>query len=544
MPMINDTLQVKCKNCGSPAGFDIINQTYRCVHCGETSGVSEATQAAQWKRLDIRNNSQRVLQGKVLVCPGCGNRCYVSQGEATGTCEFCGNNLVKKDLVEGADVPELILPFVITENEAKDLLMKWANKNPKKKESRIIKGNIGLTEGYYLPYRLIRGPVEGNAYRDIHGKTYRYRGFLEKTAVATSKQLDNLVLNAMEPFDWTGLQEFELGYIGGHRVKLSDLSEAQIAEAVLSEVSEDYRPWVAKALQTSGVTLETENGDFMNVSALLPAYVLRVGDLLAVVNGQTGKVAVKSLKRPKEYKLWVIEPILITVLVTIAAGFFFKGDIEGIALSAAVVGIMTFAIYDSRKNSVFIKRLFKSENRKARRENGKLVIEKELKNPLSSKPVFYEKDGEREATVELRFYTVGRLLQMLLHMFTLVFAPAILAVAIRTVMYLSGNAPNIFEGIAFRYGAAWYVLGGAICFIYFLVGFRGDVYNRPIMRELLPDGKKKAFGSRKERRITIFSLLRIRKRDREPGEKLLKEEIGLLIGIAVIMLGSLAAMLD
>ena len=34
-------LRIACKNCGSPVGFDIVRQTYRCVHCGELSGIQE-----------------------------------------------------------------------------------------------------------------------------------------------------------------------------------------------------------------------------------------------------------------------------------------------------------------------------------------------------------------------------------------------------------------------------------------------------------------------------------------------------------------------
>lgn len=32
--MSNTPLRIYCKNCGAPAGFDIINQTYRCPFCG------------------------------------------------------------------------------------------------------------------------------------------------------------------------------------------------------------------------------------------------------------------------------------------------------------------------------------------------------------------------------------------------------------------------------------------------------------------------------------------------------------------------------
>ena len=32
-------LRIYCKNCGAPAGFDIINQTYRWPNCGESKNI-------------------------------------------------------------------------------------------------------------------------------------------------------------------------------------------------------------------------------------------------------------------------------------------------------------------------------------------------------------------------------------------------------------------------------------------------------------------------------------------------------------------------
>ena len=39
-------LRVYCRNCNTPAGFDILKQTYRCPGCGELTGIAEAGQAA------------------------------------------------------------------------------------------------------------------------------------------------------------------------------------------------------------------------------------------------------------------------------------------------------------------------------------------------------------------------------------------------------------------------------------------------------------------------------------------------------------------
>ena len=53
-------LRIACKNCGSPVGFDIVRQTYRCVHCGELSGIQEVKDHIyQWRELEKSNNKER-----------------------------------------------------------------------------------------------------------------------------------------------------------------------------------------------------------------------------------------------------------------------------------------------------------------------------------------------------------------------------------------------------------------------------------------------------------------------------------------------------
>ena len=73
-------LRVYCKNCGAPAGFDIVNQTYRCPHCGTTSGIAEAHEGvAQWRAVNKQQTAAAAIaaveqgaQPARFNCPSCG----------------------------------------------------------------------------------------------------------------------------------------------------------------------------------------------------------------------------------------------------------------------------------------------------------------------------------------------------------------------------------------------------------------------------------------------------------------------------------------
>ena len=117
----NNPLRIFCKNCGAPAGFDIIRQTYSCPNCGQVSGIEEVKKdVAQWRELKKRDNKARTA-GQNLekhACPTCGAEVAIPAGEATGACDFCGSKLVRKELVSAEQMPELIIPFFITPEEA------------------------------------------------------------------------------------------------------------------------------------------------------------------------------------------------------------------------------------------------------------------------------------------------------------------------------------------------------------------------------------------------------------------------------------------
>ena len=63
------------------------------------------------------------------VCTGCGAEVIFDKGDAIAHCAFCGRELVREEFVKLKNIPELIIPFSITKDEAKTLLLEWCSKN-------------------------------------------------------------------------------------------------------------------------------------------------------------------------------------------------------------------------------------------------------------------------------------------------------------------------------------------------------------------------------------------------------------------------------
>ncbi len=499
--------EITCTHCGGIAQYNKENQKYLCAYCGSETTV-ESYREAQWKQLNKNQWNEIERNEKVSECPNCGSVVIFQKGEASETCAFCGSHLVDSAIRNDEHVPEFIIPFVLTEEEAKERLKTFASKSNTKDMRRVLQ-NINELKGYYLPYRMIRGPLQGSAYRDLMSRKYQYRGYLEYAFIQSSKQMDNELLDQVEPFDLSMLKPMKEEYIGGYRVKLEDLADGEIQSRTLKEAQLRYRPYVNQALHHFDAEVEVKRGDFLQIPILLPVYVQKVGGYFAIVNGQTGKVVIDSSKKAKESKLWLVEPTVLTLLAMLAAAYFFNGYLEGILMAGVIAGLVFYTAFGQDRNGVLIRKIYKSKDSQATRFQEQLLIDEKqtsFKNVFPNTPIFYVHEGNQDIQVELKFYSIPRILEMSIRLFILIFLPAICAAILSIVM--NGNMNAIFT-LPYQYGAAWYVMAGSIAIIYWIRGVRWDVFNHPILYQILPDGKRKLYGTRKSRKMSILSIFHI-----------------------------------
>lgn len=547
-------LRIFCKNCGAPAGFDIIRQTYSCPNCGQVSGIQEVERKmSQWRDLN-KKNIKAGSAGQTLEehsCPTCGAQVIFKAGEASGTCDFCGSKLIRKDLLRPEQMPELIIPFFITPEEAKKRMLEWAHENEKTPEGQAVLSNMDQFKGYYLPYQLARGPVAARVTRDETQRSYYCDGYLDGTAVNTSKQLDNLTLNAMEPFDWSEARPFEYGYIAGQNVKLSDISGAQTEKRILQEVEEDFLPEVERVMQTEGVDIRLVSGNLLTMPVLLPVYFIKTKELTAVMNGQTGRIAV-STGREKKTRPWLWNWFLYTLGTFLLLTFLFGNAWVGLYITS--VPFIIYGVMFSQNSSEVVRSIvLKTEAAKAERKGNALSIaegEDVLENPYDNTPVFRERnDDGKLVPVHLRFYPLSRMLSVIVNTFVTVFLPAIIAAFFRWVSMKEGE--KFMDSFSPGYGAAWYCIAFIIALLYLSKGLRMDAFDHPFIYEILENGKEKLIGDSDSRKLTVLSMFGVGVKD-ENGESwgLIKTlrmmgGMGLFLGGALlfILIGSTAAII-
>ena len=489
---------IHCLKCGAPAAFDIVSQKYVCSYCGSSVGIQEAVQVKQVFRKIQRDKNRNTITEYSLFhaeCTGSGADIVFEENEALADCPFCSRALVRKEYLNAENMPECIIPFAVTPEEAEQLLLDWCG-NSRKPEARQLKNLSGRMTGIYLPYELIEGPVSLTAERMDGSREYRCEGYIREEFVNRSRQLDNILLDGMEPFDTSAMKEFDFAYAAGQRIKTADLPEDALEKRIREEVSLSYTPAVRKVLQTKAVQTDAFVSGVIRLPVLLPVYYIADGELMAAVNGQTGKVSVRALKKTKYYFLpWWLKAAGATMILSLllfgALCLFGMNAQESMAVSG-MTGffflIVTMCLYSDTQHNDFAvesgREIYTSGEKTFVRERGRLVLRDKILERKAGEPVFFETLDGKNVPVELRFATVPRILYMLLTAAAVIFLPVIIA------LFLNGFD---FRRLTLGGSAVWFCITVPVVPIVFLKYGAAELYSNPWIYEIRDDGTRKRY---------------------------------------------------
>lgn len=497
--MTEGLADIRCTSCGAPAKFDIVRQTYVCTYCGQHVGISEAQHQKQGFRTIQRSRLNDSIQNFSLFkgsCTGCGAEIIFEENEALTACAFCGNTLVRKEYLKLEEMPECIIPFALTPDEANDRLNDWCDANSSKPESKLLRKNADELKSFYLPYELIIGPVHMDVSRMDGNRKYMCEGLINDEFVNRSKNIDNLLLDDMEPYDLRSLKEFEFGYVAGQRVRVPDVDEKELDRRIQKEAASIYRPSVSDVLETDAVEINVNTADVLRLPVLLPVCYISKHGFAAAVNGQTGKVSVRSLKE----KSYVFLPWWLKALISaIIFGALLYGALHLCGMNAGTnllitgMGLLVWIIVtlcyfsETVRNDLRVKKdrdIYTSGDSTFVRRDTELVLNPEILRRKAEQPVFFmELDGEKKP-VQLKFTTPLRVLRMVLLCIIALFLPVILALVI-----------NGFDFNKLQLGgsAAWFCIAVPVVPVYLLKFGIVELHDNPWIYVLNEDGSKKRY---------------------------------------------------
>ena len=503
-------IRLTCPSCGAPVRYEIRSGAYHCANCGTKTAPAETYKRIEsWRKLrqsELRSDQE--LQKKVFwECPGCGARVVAEKGEATGSCSFCGGTLVRREYTADVFFPEMIIPFGLTEDEAKEKMKAFIRRKLHWKKKHEALKHLDEMEGYYLPYQFVRGPITCKIDRDVSQRVYTVAGYVNELAVNTTKQLTNEVLDACEPYEWEDTVPFNFGYIAGHRVKMQDISEKETRERVYREVEDDFLPEAKKVMQSKSIDVTASFSDLEQLPVLLPMYFIKSGDLLASCNGQTGACALTFHRTVDRGRYWWLEPLLTAVILGLVS-FLFIPSIELTFYVFAATGLVAWTAFDNIRTS-----------------HMQMIIYRDKRNdPRDTVPVFREVINGKEENVDIRFYTPGRLIGIALRAVLFNVLPILLAAFF---LWVSGRP---LSDLQLTYISIWLVLSIPFTFIFWIAYMRRDIFDNPLIYLIREDGSLRRVR-KKRAGIGVLSFLwdTIRSGDMPVGFFLL------LAGLPVLM---------
>ena len=315
---------LKCEYCDSqfqPEELDALAAKTEVLKDKPAKETQEKISRETTDQDKVSDDSSKTDTADLVVysCKNCGAEVITSKSTVATTCAFCGRAISLSDKLVGDFKPDSVIPFAIDENKAKDIYKAYSKKGglvPNTfKNSSVIK----KVKGVYVPFWLHSYDESANimiAAENTHShkrgddKVIDHEMYNVTMDVASQfssiptdglKNLDDELMAAIEPFDYSKLSEFNPAYMAGfYAEEYDEDADVKIAsakerskKALETEAKNSAGPYMEKVVTSYSPRYENVESKY----AMLPVWLFSVDykDELYqfAVNGETGKVAGK-----------------------------------------------------------------------------------------------------------------------------------------------------------------------------------------------------------------------------------------------------------
>ena len=313
-----DVINYKCPNCMAPLGFDIDTQKWVCEYCataftpGEVDLFDSKSESAkeQWSPEEFADS-----ETVTFTCPSCSGSVIADKNTAATFCAFCHAPTILSGRVSGEFRPAKLIPFKLKKDEvlvSMQKLCKSKHLMPKAFRDAL---NAGEITGLYVPFWLYSANVDakyhatGKKVKTWSDANYNYRKTdvyrverdldipLRLVPVDASKRMDDRLMDAVEPFDYSQMVDFSMEYLSGHFAESYDEDAEQCyprfeergKKAAVTAVGETTNGYTT--LENS--SMKTAFNRPGNMYVMLPVWTLMTKykdkTYYLAMNGQTGK---------------------------------------------------------------------------------------------------------------------------------------------------------------------------------------------------------------------------------------------------------------
>lgn len=368
-----------CPNCRGTIHFDALSGQMKCDYCESLFSVEEIKEfyakhneinaAQDGTQASISADGGMLLNMKAYKCQTCGAEIICDETTAATSCPYCGNQAIIPQQFTGMLRPRYVIPFKTDKESTKINLESYCKKKKFLPKQFRQENHIDEIKGIYVPFWLYSGTVD--AYAEFEGKkesvtytskeritTTRYyeaersgtASFAMIPTDASSNMADDL-MDSIEPFDYSGICDFEMEYLLGFLADKYDVSKEDSIDRARKRAENSTVGYLKNTV--AGYTSVTETRRSVDFSdenqdyAMFPVWLLctkwKEQNFLFAINGQTGKMTGNlPINRFKE---WLVV-LLVTIPLMALSGYFgFSTDTIAGIIGFGISLIIGFSVY-------------------------------------------------------------------------------------------------------------------------------------------------------------------------------------------------------
>jgi predicted RNA-binding Zn-ribbon protein involved in translation (DUF1610 family) len=349
-----DIKEYKCPNCGGTVNFDSSSQKMKCPYCDtefeiaaleeyqkeiaaakDNFGWSKEEAGQEWKEGELEDLSSG-------SCPSCGAELLGDANTVAMVCPCCGNAQIVSNRLSGFLKPDYVIPFKLEKENAVKALKDFCKEKKLLPDFFIKENHINNVQGVYVPFWLFDAEASGRVcYKATKvkratdfTKTEYYsvvregNMIFEKIPVDGSEKMDDKYMDAIEPFDYAQMKDFDTTYLAGYVAEKYDVdaekskerAERRIKTSVEREFENSIIGYDSVNIESSAVSVREGKSSY----ALFPVWILNTrykeANYLFAMNGQSGRLVGKLPIESK--KIWkygfIYSGILVPILTTLS----------------------------------------------------------------------------------------------------------------------------------------------------------------------------------------------------------------------------------
>lgn len=316
-----------CPTCGAQLYWDTAKQSLYCQYCGSSFSPNDfvdktaATEGEQTPKAKQDKTSDNVIVSEneevvVYECNTCGGEVVAQKTTMATVCPYCGEAVSITNKSAGEFRPELVVPFRHKKQEAIKLFKEYVNRSfltpAAFKQDNIIEKIQGLFVPFYLhtvidtAHNTFKGEKLSShrsgddriTTHKVYDLSVQATGKFDKLPTDAAMGIENELMDALEPFIYKDLTEYNPAYMAGFVAEQKDEDLDMLKERAKGRCREGMDENARKQFAGySSVSSISKNHNFSEHEAqyvMLPVWILNVAHqgkkYRFAINGQTGKI--------------------------------------------------------------------------------------------------------------------------------------------------------------------------------------------------------------------------------------------------------------